>query len=74
MRCVADTDGLGLESVGVETRPNGTIVVDEFSNAADNVFALGDVIGSGWDLTPAAIAAGATRVLGCAGEAPCVGC
>jgi len=55
----ADTDGLGLESVGIETRSDGTIVVDEFCNtSAEGIFALGDVIGSGFDLTPVAIAAG----------------
>ena len=56
---LSDTDGLGLETVGVTARRNGTIPVDDFCNTtAEGVYALGDVIGSGFDLTPVAIAAG----------------
>ena len=63
-----NTDGLGLETVGITARRNGTIPVDDFCNTtAEGVYALGDVIGSGFDLTPVAIAAGrrlADRVFG----------
>lgn len=49
------TKALGLEKVGVEMRPNGEIVVDEyFKSSVDSVFALGDIIGTP-ALTPVAI-------------------
>lgn len=56
------TAGLGLDKVGVALTKRGHIQVDEFSNTtAKNIYAVGDVIGSGFDLTPAAIAAGMCR-------------
>ncbi len=43
------TDGLGLESVGIQPGPRG-IAVDSRMNAADGVWAIGDVTGI-WPLT-----------------------
>lgn len=43
---VGNTEGLGLEAVGVETDDRGRIVVDEnFQTTAEHVFAAGDVVG-----------------------------
>lgn len=43
---VANTDGLNLERMGVETLPNGTVPVeDDMSLRFPNVFACGDVAG-----------------------------
>jgi len=40
-----NTEGLGLESVGIETDARGRITVDEhFATSAQNIFAIGDVI------------------------------
>ena len=51
-------DGLGLDQINVEQRPDGTIVVDEyFQSSEPSVFALGDVIGTP-ELTPVALAQG----------------
>lgn len=55
------TDSLNLGSAGVETDDWGIVKVDKATQtktSADGVFAVGDVIGSGVDLTPTAIAAG----------------
>ncbi|MBQ0833643.1 FAD-dependent oxidoreductase [Marinobacter sp.] len=42
----ANTKGLGLENVGIETLPNGTVPVDDdMSLRYPNVFACGDVAG-----------------------------
>jgi len=42
---VAYTDGLGLESVGIETDEKGRIHVDEsFRTSAEGVYAIGDVV------------------------------
>jgi pyruvate/2-oxoglutarate dehydrogenase complex dihydrolipoamide dehydrogenase (E3) component len=42
----AHTDGLGLESLGIATAANGTLVVDEYlRTAVPNIFACGDVVG-----------------------------
>ncbi|TDG15508.1 glutathione-disulfide reductase [Seongchinamella unica] len=50
--------GLGLENVSVELKPDGTIAVDEhFSTSEPGIFALGDVTG-GMELTPVALAEG----------------
>ena len=49
--------GLGLEKegAGVDSRPSGHIIVDEWQNTSNpNVFALGDVTGK-WELTPGKI-------------------
>ncbi|MDN3522495.1 FAD-dependent oxidoreductase [Halomonas ramblicola] len=42
----ADVTGLGLEALGVETRPDGTLAVDEtLQSVLPNVWACGDVAG-----------------------------
>ncbi|MGM0982381.1 MAG: FAD-dependent oxidoreductase [Pseudomonadota bacterium] len=42
----ANVEGLGLEALGVETRPDGTLDVDEFlQSVLPNVWACGDVAG-----------------------------
>ena len=42
----ANSEGLGLEKLGVKTRPNGTIETDEYlRTAVPNVFACGDITG-----------------------------
>lgn len=42
----AHSEGLGLESLGIETNPNGTLVVDEYLRTqVPNIFACGDVVG-----------------------------
>lgn len=52
------TRDLGLENLGVELRPNGEIVVDEyFKSSVDSIYALGDIIGTP-ALTPIALAQG----------------
>lgn len=52
------TDGLGLESVGIETDARGYVPVDRYQEtSAAGVFAVGDVTGQA-ELTPVAIAAG----------------
>ncbi|QFY60178.1 glutathione-disulfide reductase [Rhizobium grahamii] len=52
---VPNTEGLGLEAVGVKTDQRGAIVVDEYSRTSiDNIYALGDVTDR-VQLTPVAI-------------------
>ncbi|SNR25781.1 glutathione-disulfide reductase [Paracoccus sediminis] len=52
------TGGLGLENTGVHLRPNGAIVVDEWSQTAvPSIFAVGDVTDR-VNLTPVAIREG----------------
>ncbi|EKM83084.1 hypothetical protein AGABI1DRAFT_125563 [Agaricus bisporus var. burnettii JB137-S8] len=54
----ANTEGLGLEELGIKLDKKGDIVVDEYQNTnVKNVYAIGDVAGK-WLLTPVAIAAG----------------
>ncbi|HET9161112.1 MAG TPA: glutathione-disulfide reductase [Caulobacteraceae bacterium] len=49
------TEGLGLESAGVETNEDGTIKVDDYSRTtSENIWAIGDVTGR-LNLTPVAI-------------------
>jgi len=53
------TESLNLGAAGVDTNQRGHIVVDNLSRTStDGVYAVGDVIGTGVDLTPTAIAAG----------------
>ncbi|SLN56601.1 glutathione-disulfide reductase [Oceanibacterium hippocampi] len=50
-----NTQGLGLEKAGVETRANGAVIVDEYSRtSAENIYAVGDVTDR-LALTPVAI-------------------
>lgn len=54
----ANTQGLGLEALGVELDHKGDVVVDEYQNSnVPGITAIGDVQGK-WLLTPVAIAAG----------------
>ncbi|EJD06166.1 glutathione reductase [Fomitiporia mediterranea MF3/22] len=63
----ANTETLGLQSVGVKTTEKGDVVVDEWqASNVPNVYSIGDVTGK-WLLTPVAIAAGrrlANRLFG----------
>ncbi|PRY83524.1 glutathione-disulfide reductase [Alkalibacterium olivapovliticus] len=53
-----NTEGLNLESAGVNIYPGGYIEVDKYQNTTgDNIYAVGDVTGR-IELTPVAIAAG----------------
>lgn len=53
-----NTQGLGLENVGIDTAPNGAITVDEhYATNVPSIFAVGDVIGR-VALTPVALAEG----------------
>ena len=55
----AHTVGLGLDTVGVETRSNGSIKVDPYSKTnVDSIYAVGDVTDR-INLTPVAIREGA---------------
>jgi glutathione reductase (NADPH) len=41
---IANTKGLGLEKVGVETKANGVVAVDKYSKTSvDSIYAVGDV-------------------------------
>ena len=52
------TDGLNLETLGIELNSNGTIKVNDFfQSSVPSVYALGDVIGTP-QLTPVALAQG----------------
>lgn len=54
----ANTEGLGLEAIGVELDHKGDVVVDEYQNSTvPGISAIGDVQGK-FLLTPVAIAAG----------------
>lgn len=54
-----NSQGLGLETVGVEVLPNGAIAVDAYSKTSiDNIYAVGDVTNRA-NLTPVAIREGA---------------
>ena len=49
------TDGLGLESAGVQTSPDGAVIVNEFSQTSvESIYAIGDVTNR-MNLTPVAI-------------------
>ena len=54
-----NTSTLGLASVGVEQTSTGHVVVDAFENTSvADIFAVGDVTSTGFELTPVAIQAG----------------
>lgn len=53
------TDNIGLENVGVNVNDKGEIVVDKFQNTnIDGIYAVGDIIENGVQLTPVAVASG----------------
>ncbi len=53
------TDKINLEVAGVETNERGFIKVDKFQNTnVPNIYAVGDIIEGGIELTPVAVAAG----------------
>lgn len=53
------TDKINLEAAGVETNRRGFIKVDKFQNTnVPNIYAVGDIIEGGIELTPVAVAAG----------------
>ncbi len=56
----ANTDKLNLDAIGVETKANGEVIVnDDFETNVAGVYALGDITNT-YKLTPVAIAEGAT--------------
>lgn len=53
------TDTIGLENIGVNVTAKGEIVVDKFQNTnIDGIYAVGDIIENGVQLTPVAVASG----------------
>ncbi|MCK3658286.1 glutathione-disulfide reductase [Pasteurellaceae bacterium Pebbles2] len=53
------TDVINLEATGVATNERGFIKVDKFQNTnVANIYAVGDIIEGGIELTPVAVAAG----------------
>jgi len=53
------TDKINLAAAGVEVTEGGYVKVDEFQNTtAENVYAVGDIIENGIELTPVAVKAG----------------
>lgn len=53
------TDVINLQATGVETNARGYIKVDKFQNTnVPNIYAVGDIIEGGIELTPVAVAAG----------------
>ncbi|MFN3700318.1 MAG: glutathione-disulfide reductase [Alphaproteobacteria bacterium] len=55
---IPNTAGLGLEAAGINTAPNGQIIINEhYQSSAPHIFALGDVANQ-FHLTPVATAEG----------------
>lgn len=53
------TNNINLEATGVETNAHGFIKVDKFQNTTvEGIYAVGDIIEGGVELTPVAVAAG----------------
>jgi len=53
------THGIGLEEVGVKLNPkNGKVIVKNEQTSVPNIYAIGDIIEGGLELTPVAIKAG----------------
>ena len=67
------SEGMGLEEIGVEMKPNGAILVDDaFRTSVPNIYAIGDVIDR-YQLTPVAIGEGmalARSLYGDSGQVP----
>ena len=55
------TDAINVAAAGVEVNSDGFVKVDEYQNTtAKNVYAVGDIIENGIELTPVAVKAGRT--------------
>ena len=55
------TDSINVAAAGVEVNSSGFVKVDEYQNTtAKNVYAVGDIIEGGIELTPVAVKAGRT--------------
>ncbi|MDA5609485.1 FAD-dependent oxidoreductase, partial [Pasteurella multocida] len=53
------TDTINLEASGVETNARGFVKVDKYQNTnVEGIYAVGDIIEGGIELTPVAVAAG----------------
>lgn len=53
------TDAINLQAAGVETNARSFVKVDKFQNTnVDGIYAVGDIIEGGIELTPVAVAAG----------------
>lgn len=56
---VPATDVIDLQKAGVATNSKGQIITDKFQNTnVDGIYAVGDIIENGIELTPVAVAAG----------------
>ena len=56
---VANTANLNLDKVGINTNAKGKIVVDKYQNTnIEGIYAVGDIMEHGIELTPVAVAAG----------------
>lgn len=54
----ADTASLGLEKIGLKVEKDGKIPVHNEQTNISHIYAIGDVIKEGLELTPVAIKAG----------------
>ncbi|EGR29300.1 thioredoxin and glutathione reductase family protein, putative [Ichthyophthirius multifiliis] len=55
----SDTQNIGLEQLGIKTKPNGKIICnDDDTTSIEGVFAIGDCVDKRPELTPTAIKAG----------------
>ncbi len=53
------TDGLNIDKAGVALNDNGYVIVDKYQNTnVEGIYAIGDIIENGIQLTPVAVAAG----------------
>ncbi|RJP24601.1 MAG: dihydrolipoyl dehydrogenase [Candidatus Omnitrophota bacterium] len=66
---IANTDGLGLEKVGIKTYKNGISVNEHMQTSVPTIYAIGDVIGPPW-LAHVASAEGVHAVEHMAGKNP----
>ena len=53
------TDQLNLDVVGIKTNTKGQIITDKFQNTnIEGIYAVGDIVANGVELTPVAVASG----------------
>ena len=53
------TDQLNLDAVGIKTNTKGQIITDKFQNTnIEGIYAVGDIVANGVELTPVAVASG----------------